>query len=705
MRFLTFALTCCLLIGALACSANSRIVTPDLEPEKNNSSGNNNLWGLYDIRIDPVTLEASVLPARTVEFMLNVNKFMNMNPTSLTLQITDASQLMTEGLVTLDVNLTHPLPTKPKLAGLDVHCALFTDSTSTLLYDNTLSYAVEGFNPVLLNPDGWTRWYNAQEFTGPGAFGWVPGNLGTITNPLATLNPYKLYADGLAPTADAAGWLDANQAARALFSAGTTNTREYQLKFPIFGGSPFLKFQYAVIASWDIPGSDDPGPSDFPLSANAAEASAIRIDTGESTMYYTVDKQGGDLILNVDIFDWQGGDAIQDEVAQIIIESIVLDTPYVDSAPIMTQTPGEGFATWTATIPADSVTSTVPVEVWVIVESAGPVDYSPGITVPFPEGKPLAAFNRTLATILDEAPPEPPIILSGIDILMGTTRCPDRSFDTAGLFNVTVESTLPVTYSWSLIAIMDIEPLVGYDGIPGDGAGNLTVDFTDPIFAPLKSMLIIHCEASDGVYDPVQATPLEVYLDCIFFDADLEDDGWKDNMFWMPLDEEGTTVWAPLNASDPSGKCAGTGAFWSDNGTVHASSKGMLVSKPIVVPDFLTSAQFVIQHSYYLDAFNVGGNLKIGEPGSLETVDQTPITITSGKGYDGLLTDDTNAMYPQEVFAQNTTTLPLYTSYLDIPGVFLGAPLQIGFAAASGTATSDQDGGWLLDDVKIIGTL
>ncbi len=705
MRFLTFVLTCCLLIGALACSGNSQIVTPDLDPEKNNSSGNNNLWGLYDIRIDPVTLDALVLPARTVEYMLNVNKFMNMNPTSLTLQITDATQLMTEGLLTLDVNLTHPLPTKPKLAGLDVHCALFTDSTSTLLYDDTLSYAVEGFNPILLNPDGWTRWYNAQEFTGSGAFGWVPGNLGTITNPLATLNPYKLYADGLAPTADAAGWLVANQASRALFSAGTTNTREYQLKFPIFGGAPFLKFQYAVIASWLTPTSDDPGPGDFPLNANAAEASAIRIDTGESTLYYTFDKQGGDLVLNVDIFDWQGGDTIQDEIAQIIVESVVLDTPHVDIAPVLIQTPGEGFATWTATIPADSVTSTVPVEVWVIVESADPVDYSPGPVAPFPDGKPLAAFNMTLATVLDEAPPEPPVVTSGIDIISGTTRCPDRSLDSAGLFNIVVESTLPVTYSWSLYPIMALDPLTGYDENPGDGAGNLTVDFTDPIFTPLRSPMIVTCEVSDGFYDPVQATPIEVYLDCIFFDADLEDEFWKDNSFWTPLDEEGANVWEPFNTSDPSGKCAGTGAFWSDNGTVHASSTGMLVSIPYVLPDWISSAEFVIQHSYYLDAFNVGANIKIGEPGTLQSVDQTPISMTSGQGYDGLLTDDTNAMFPQEVFAQNTTPLPLYTSYLSIPAVFIGAPLQIGFAAASGSATSDQDGGWLIDDVKIIGTL
>ncbi|HDS30087.1 MAG TPA: hypothetical protein ENN67_03500, partial [Firmicutes bacterium] len=160
MRFLSLSLTCILLAGLIACSSTLQVTTPDLTGDRIVSSDTNRtLWGLYDVSIDPDTLEATVVPSRTAMFMLNVNTFMNMNPTAVGLQIIDGTQLKTEGLITLNVSLTHPLPTKPKLAGLDVHCAFMTDSTATLTYDPTLAYAVDGYNPVLLNPDGWTRWY------------------------------------------------------------------------------------------------------------------------------------------------------------------------------------------------------------------------------------------------------------------------------------------------------------------------------------------------------------------------------------------------------------------------------------------------------------------------------------------------------------------------------------------------------------------
>jgi hypothetical protein len=707
MRFLSFSLICCVLIGALACAGNGQAIAPGLSPDRDTSIGSaRTLWGLYDVAIDPDTLAITVLPARTAQYMLDVNTFMNMNPASLTLNIIDASQLMTEGLLTVNVNLTHPLPTKPKLAGLDVHCAFMTDSTATLTYDDTLAYAVEGYNPVLLNPDGWTRWYNAQEFTGSGAFGFVPGNLGTMTNPMATLNPYKLYADGLAPTADAAGWLAANKASRALFTAGTTNTREFQLKFPVFGGKPFIKFQYAVITSWKTPTSEDPGPEDFPPEANCAEASALRIDTAESTMYWTPTEEGGDLVLNVDIFDWQGGDNIQGQVSKIVVESSVLSAPYVATSPSMIQTAGSAFATWSATIPATVLENNDPVDVWVIVESSDPITYNHGGPGPWPADKPLAAFNSAPAVILDVAPPEPPVIISGVDIKEGTTLCPDRSFDNAAVLEVVAEGDNPLTYSWTIMAPGELDPLSGYDGVPGNGDGTLDVDFTAAVFADIISMVSVMCEVDDGMYPPVQALPLELHLDCIFYHADLEDPSWKDNGAWHAVDIMGLTNWMPLNGSDASGHLAGTGALWqSASGNVESGSKGMLISSPIIVPDIVSSAQIFIQHSYYFSPFNDGGNIKIGNLGTLQFVTGAAIPISSGQDYDGDLTDNTNAMYPQTVFSDNSVSQPLYLSIINLPGTFIGGPFQLGFAAASGGAAGAYAGGWMIDDVKVIGTL
>ena len=489
-----------------------------------------------------------------------------------------------------------------------------------------------------------------------------------------------------------------------MFSAGTTNTREMQLKFPIFGGKPFIKFQYAVIASWMPPTAEDPGPSDFPLEANCPEASALRIDTSESTMYWTPTKEGGNLVMKVDIFDWQGENNIKGQVSKIVVESPVLSAPYSVNTPNMSQPSGSPFATWNATIPATALESDGTFDVWVIVESANPTTYNHGGPGPWPEDKKLAAINYSTVEVSDTAPPEPPQIISGVDIKSGTTLCPSRTTDNEAVFEVIVVSDFDLTYSWSINQVGEIDNIPGYDNVPGNGDGTLDVDFTAPVFADLRYAIIVRCTVEDGVYPPVEASVLELNLDCIFYHADLADEMWKDNVFWFPSDMAGETMWNAINSTDASGKLSGTGALWqSASGDVTPNSKGLLLSGPMFLPDFLSSAKIYVEHSYYFSPLNNGGNIKLGQPGTLQNVTAQPITISSGHGYDGDLADNTNVMYPQPVFSDDTEQLVL--SIVNIPSVFIGAPFQFGFGAASGEDGGTMAGGWMIDDVKIIGTL
>jgi len=703
MRALYYVLTMTLLAGSLACSHGAIVVSPDTTTDRGSTASGPHLWGLFDVSINPDTLEVSVTPARTAEVRIDVNQFMNMNPASLGLQITDSSNLFLTGELTLNVTINHPI-NKPKLAGFDVHCVFLSDGTNWLNYDTDLVYPLEGTNPILMNPDGWTRWYNAVEFKTPGIFGYVPGAKGNIPKPQATLNGYKLYADGLAATADVASWLTANQTNKAMFSPGASNVRELKLKFPIVGGKPLLKFQYAVVASWAMPSDPDPGPEDFPPEANIQEASMVRVDTSDSTMFYTPTEQGGDIVLHVDVFDWQGGTDIDAQVSIIIVESDVLSAPYIDPAPVLNQTTGNPFATWDATIPADNLSASGETQVWVIVESADPTNYMNIPTATYPEAAKLAAFNRVPATVSDVAPAGPPEILSGVDIASGTTLCPDRAADNNAVFEVVAQADLPITYKWTIVEGKTSTTVPGFDEVPGDGAGHLTVDFTGSTFESLTELLLISCTVDDGVHPPVGAESLTAYLDCILFNANLNSPAGIDNVGWKMVDIGGNTHWFPVGAQDKGTNLVGTGALWQNPaGGVDANSKGMLISFPVFIPTFLSSAHVEVTHSYSFEPFTMGANIKVGALGTITTVASAFSPIASGHGYDGTLTDNTNAMYPQQVFSASGLS-GSYVSIVNVPGALIGQSIVVGLAAASGN-NAYADGGWLIDDVKIIGTL
>jgi hypothetical protein len=330
-RLLLPILTILLVVLVFGCSNGSGVsnpAMPDLtsgtqsETTARSVQVQKDLWGWWAVTIDPVAGTVDVVPVREAMFRANVTQWMQPPAgriTNLKINIVDLSTYMTDGRIVVDVSLTHPFPGLVDYTGFDVHGIFMHNGPSVDGLDPTATYAWDASDAAILeNPDGYTRWWNYSEFQGPmPVLSYTPGALGDLQAPTATLNPYKYFANGLDAEDDVYLYLsdpDASQH-RAHFLHGFTNTRRYNLRFPMVGGSPMLRFQYAVAASWE-PGDEmldgSPGwkvPDDFPLSANQGEPCLINIDSSESSLYFVEPgNAGGNLRLNLEIFKWSALD-------------------------------------------------------------------------------------------------------------------------------------------------------------------------------------------------------------------------------------------------------------------------------------------------------------------------------------------------------------------------------------------------------------
>jgi len=319
----TSLLLCLLFVSlALGCSGSSEspVIPPGDEPlqlpaelQEREATGPVS-WGVWDCTIDAESEEVVITPMRSADFTANVTMYLQPPAGTLAnmqMTITDITNYMTQGKITVDIQVTHPFPSNPEYTGFDV--------MGVFMHNGSLKSAV-GYNnfwpqypsdAILLNHDGYTRWMNMTEFTTPGLLGFVSGALGNAVTFKATINPYKYFADGLSKTQTVPSFysIAANIAKRGKFGAGMSNTREYQLQFPMFGGSPLATFQYAVIARWDTPIPSPPTsiPGSFPATANCQEAFYIEVrDAGSTLNYHPISGGSGDLKVDIEIWDWQG---------------------------------------------------------------------------------------------------------------------------------------------------------------------------------------------------------------------------------------------------------------------------------------------------------------------------------------------------------------------------------------------------------------
>jgi hypothetical protein len=318
------------------------------------------LWGYYELYFDAENKTIEATPIRSVEFTANVVKFLNNDPQGLKIKFNGSTVNANYVDVDLDVTIKHPL-SQHQYDGYDVRGVFIGNGAQELTYNTDLLYAEEGTDQILLNADGYTRWYNPTEFLVPNMFGYVPGKLASSGyTGTATLNPYKYFGDGLGNNENLWGYLNSGDPQTGYFLAGTSNTRNYKIRFPI--PQPGAKYGYAVIANWA-----GPDPQDHP--SHAPEAVGIAVEDNSDLFYVDSSTKGGNLKLDIKVFDWDAAvtSGVMEDYA-VWLESNVLGSDYqVDMTPTAS---ADHWCTYHVEIPADQIEGIEGNEMWVAVEDS-----------------------------------------------------------------------------------------------------------------------------------------------------------------------------------------------------------------------------------------------------------------------------------------------------------------------------------------------
>ncbi len=362
------------------------------ESARDASSTSHQLWGYYQFTIDPDAAIVDITPLRHADLHMNVLPFLE--PPAL-LNLTLETLQFNGNIIEADIGLRHPFLGLNQFTGFDVRGIFITSGSVTGFSNPDLRLAGES-DTRLLNPDGYTRWWNPSEFpvnTGTIA-GYNDGLLGTpdsVGNFNCTLNGYKYFCDDLDDTSDPLD--EITLANRGLFSAGQKNVRHYTIRMQ--GG---LVFNYAIDASWVFPTGSPPYevPDDFGPAANSPEPFRISASAIENTLYYKDDNDfGGDLALLIDVYDWT------DPAANtVMMESIgVFQSPFV-TIPIGG---GEGYSTYAVEISDATPISSDPINVLITVED--PVVGYEGLL----PGENIASY-QIISVDVGSEPPEPPSV-------------------------------------------------------------------------------------------------------------------------------------------------------------------------------------------------------------------------------------------------------------------------------------------------------
>ncbi len=359
------------------------------------------LWGFWQVEIDPITEEINVVPLRGAEFACNVIKFVNGPPSNLIINVISAIPYPNHKDFILDVGLSHPFPGLDRYTGFDVMGVFMGNGTA--IYPGDGGYPVAGdSDQQLMNPDGYTRRFNAPEFLDAGLImplqGYYPGNNGPPGYvPTAVLNPYKYYADDLEPTGDPLAFLQANPAGRGAFRPGSVNYRRFHVRFPNQTGQ---QFQYAVIANWDVNDNhpDPPGSlDDFPISCNSQEAVLIDIVDLSDAYYVNETNYGGNVILDITPWDWSAS-AVSGMVEEYEIRahSSAWSGAYeFDMTPAAS---GDHWHTFHAEIPVEMLASAGSLPIWIEIVYPD-YDYKSPIGVPNDATGNLTSYFLTEAEI------------------------------------------------------------------------------------------------------------------------------------------------------------------------------------------------------------------------------------------------------------------------------------------------------------------
>jgi len=400
---------------AIACSGSSDPVTPDEASLTGNHnaavrSGGSHLWGIWDVYADYENLTLEAVPNRGAAFTANVTQFVDGPPPNLIITIVGIDPLGEYTDITADIGIRHPFPGLDMYTGFDVIGAFM--STGASVYPGPSGYSCPDpeVDQMLLNADGYTRWFNGTEFEAAGNIqplvGYRPGKLGSPGFfPTSQLNGYKYYADGLNKLGDAYDWLTINPTSRASFAPGSINYRRYEMRFPEAGG---IKFQYAVIAHWEDPQNPAPVLDDFPPEANADEALVLDVVDNSNLYYVDETNYGGKVRLELTPWDWSASTSSVMEEYHIRMYSDAWMGAYeVD----MTPTASDDYAyTYETNFPVETLVNSDPLEVWIEVEYPE-LDYTNEFGIINNADGPLTSFFNIGLPVSDDPEPQLELLL------------------------------------------------------------------------------------------------------------------------------------------------------------------------------------------------------------------------------------------------------------------------------------------------------
>jgi len=416
------------------------------------------------------------------------------------------------GLFVLDISLTHPFATKPQLSGFDVKGVLVTPGTLDI---DGLAFAdADGIR--LLNADGYTRWWNPLEFTLDGMLGYTEGLLASAPASLLTanVNPYKVFADALDTEAglfSVAGVPIDDDTGRAVFTAGSTNTRRYMIQFPMDPG-PLAIFGYAIDVAWDTPVPNPPSevPDGFPIEANQPEPFYIGIDPTLNALYYDADAVGGGvgggkLAIDVHVADWQGIDSgdIAAEVTGVAVAAPDLFDGWIDADYVSE----DGISAAYEVDVSDSLDVTHDGDTLVIAR----VESADGST-----------YKQTGA-------PAPDVPLISYHVLILDVPDPECSEDGNNLFSEAV----PVDYDET------VSDQVCLDSDPAD-----YYSIQVPLGADLTGTIDLWCDAEPttlGLYDSSETMLLEDSISDSTAQLDIEPLDFEPGTYYIKVSTQNTT--------------------------------------------------------------------------------------------------------------------------------------------------------------------
>jgi len=300
-NYLLLPLAVLLSVYIAGCSAGGDAIAPAADKVINEitTHSTNQCLGLWQFIANPEAETLEIIQLRCGAFHLNALPFLE--PPAL-VNLTLESLKFNGNIIEADIGLRHPFLGLTEFTGFDV-CGIFiTNGSVTGFSDADLRIAGSG-DTRLLNPDGYSRWWNPAEFpinTGT-IFGYNDGLLGTkdsVANFNSTLNAYKYFCDELGPN-DAINKIALGK--RGMFSPGQKNIRHYTIEM-----GAGLVFNYAVDACWQFPNGPKPwtAPDDFGENANRPEAYRIVVTETTNTLYNDGSVLGGDLSLSIDVYDW-----------------------------------------------------------------------------------------------------------------------------------------------------------------------------------------------------------------------------------------------------------------------------------------------------------------------------------------------------------------------------------------------------------------